>query len=601
MKKKIILWLLPMLVLFAGMGGYAMVLFHTLGGKIDVILRENYRSVLAGQQMKEALEQMDSGAFFFLVGEEQRGRQLIEQNRPVFQEALSQELQNITLPGEGKLAGDERSFFQEYVQAFGTFFREPGLEQRKNTYFQSLLPLATKIRGAAQEIIRINEENMLSANRNALEVSQQSIRYMFLVVVGGIVAALFFASRLQRSVLRPINELTTVTRDLGEGNLDQVVTVQSKDELGELASAFNRMASKLRSYRRLVNDQIVQARQMTEITLSAFPDAIFGFSLEGKINFANPAAERLRSKWGNEFNFPASLKTDVDSVLSGGADLVPTSFEGVVPIRLDEHETFLLPRVIGMRDESANLFGAILVLQDVTRFRLLDEVKTNLVSTVSHELKTPLTSIRMGLHLLLEERIGTLTPKQIDLLMAAREDSERLVRMINDLLDLARLESGKARNVIEEIYPKTLVAAAVEDFTPTAEAHGCRLTVRAEAGLPLVAVDAGQIHHVFSNLVSNAAKHSKPGSEIIIEVKRLADRVRFSVLDQGPGIPLEYQAKVFERFFRIPGTERTGAGLGLAIVKEIISSLDGQVGLKSRPGQGSEFYFELPIHDTRKT
>jgi NtrC-family two-component system sensor histidine kinase KinB len=601
MKKRIIIWLLPMLVLFAGMGAYAMILFHSLGGKIDVILRENYRSVIAGQKMKESLERMDSGAFFSLVGEEQRGRQEYEQNRSLFKDALDMELQNITLPGEGKLAEHTKVLFGQYTQAVDRFFQEPNLEQRKTVYFNLLLPIATDIKDTAQEIIRINEENMLAANREALEVSEQSIRYMFLAVVFGVAASLYFASRLLKAILRPINELTTVTRDLGEGNLDQVVTVQSKDELGDLASAFNRMASKLRAYRRVTSDQIVQARQMTEITLSAFPDAILGFTSEGKISFANPAAERLLIKLGTEDNLPGGLTSEVKRVLGGGVDLVPTSFEHVIPIRLDDHEMFLLPRVIAMRDENGNLFGAAVVLQDVTRFRLMDEVKTNLVSTVSHELKTPLTSIRMGLHLLLEERIGTLTTKQTELLLAAREDAERLVQMINDLLDLARLESGKTRNAIEMLYPKTLVAAAVEDFAPMVESHGCRLGFRTEAGLPLVAVDAGQIHHVFSNLISNAAKHSKSGAEILVEVKRIANRVRFSVIDQGPGIPLEYQPRVFERFFRIPGTEKTGAGLGLAIVREIVNSLGGEVGLKSKPGQGSEFYFDLPVVNGSKT
>jgi two-component system, NtrC family, sensor histidine kinase KinB len=245
------------------------------------------------------------------------------------------------------------------------------------------------------------------------------------------------------------------------------------------------------------------------------------------------------------------------------------------------------------------LFGAAMILQDVTRFRLMDEVKTNLVSTVSHELKTPLTSIRMGLHLLLEERIGSLNTKQTELMLAAREDSERLLKIINDLLDLARLESNTSQRTFQKIYPKTLITSVVQDLEPTVEAHGSRLKSEAEPDLEPVAVDVQQIRHVFSNLVSNAAKHSQPGSEILIRAKRSGEGIRFSVIDRGNGIPLEYQSKIFERFFRIPGTERGGVGLGLAIAREIVQSHGGTIGLESRSGEGSEFYFDLPLAERK--
>jgi signal transduction histidine kinase len=577
------------------MGIYAMVLFKHLGGAIEVILRENYRSVIAGQQMKETLERMDSGAFFTLVGEDQRGREMYEQNRPLFGDALKLELNNITLPGERELADSLQSLFNSYTSQIQKFLEMPDLRAKRETYFSSLLPLATKIKDTAQEIIRINQENMLQAERDARSLSDRSTRYLFLAVLIGILACLYFANRLQRSILRPIETLTAVSKELGEGNLDQVVPVQSRDELGQLAEAFNKMASKLRAYRQVTTDQVLQARQMTEITLSAFPDPVLSYSIAAEVNFVNPAAERLLNKLGLKNRLPDEVFSEVDRVLKGGPDYLPTSFEKAILLRVDDDELFLLPRVIGMRDENGNLFGAAVVLQDVTRFRLMDEVKTNLVSTVSHELKTPLTSIRMGLHLLLEERIGSLTPKQMELLLAAREDSERLLQMINDLLDLARLESGKTRKVLERIYPKTLVNSAFEDLTPLAESFGCHLVAKAAPGLPLVAVDAGQIHHVFANLVSNAAKHSKPGDEVLIEAKPGTSGVLFSVIDHGPGIPLEYQSNIFDRFFRIPGTEKNGVGLGLAIVKEIVASHGGRVGLRSVPGQGSEFYFELPI------
>ena len=302
---------------------------------------------------------------------------------------------------------------------------------------------------------RKNEVNVTQLARQARNVSAHAARTMFVVwVVGvGVVLSGYFAT--QQAIFKPLQSLTAVAKELGNGNLDQVVPVQSKDEIGALATAFNKLSAKLRAYRQITADQILQARQMTEITFSAFPDAILALSVDGRIDFANPAAEELLRGLDSQVGLPPRIREEAEHVLNGATDYMPTSFEKAVPVLINEHEAYLLPRVIGMRDESGKLFGAAIVLQDVTRFRLMDEVKTNLVSTVSHELKTPLSSIRMGLHLLLEERIGALNPKQLELLLAAREDSERLLRMINDLLDLARLESGQTRQRFEIISPGT--------------------------------------------------------------------------------------------------------------------------------------------------
>jgi two-component system, NtrC family, sensor histidine kinase KinB len=595
MKRRILLWLCPILILFVGVGLYAVLLFDRLGGSIDVILRENYQSVLAGQQMKESAERMDSGLSFGLAGEERRGRDLFNENTPLFQKSLHDELNNITVPGEGEIAQKIREGESRYRALAKTFWDTSDPEARRKMYFSELLPLFTENKNNAQEIIRLNQENMVQADRHARSLSADSTHAMILLVGFGVVLAVSLGYGLQRAILRPIQTLTAVSKELGEGKLDQVVPVESRDELGQLADAFNKLAARLRAYRQTTTDQLSQARHMTEITFSAFPDSILALSLDGKINFANPAAGKLLQKLNGDYGLPPAIQEEVGKVLKGAPDSVPTSFEKAVAVRIDDHEAFLLPRVIGMRDESGNMFGAALVLQDVTRFRLMDEVKTNLVSTVSHELKTPLTSIRMGLHLLLEERIGPLNPKQLELLVAAREDSERLLRMINDLLDLARLESGHTRQRLEVVSPAALIDEALPDLHSLAEAHDARLVADIAPDLPEVAIDSRQIHHVFSNFVSNAARFSKAGDKIVLSAKQVGKTVRFSVQDHGPGISREFQSRVFERFFRIPGTEESnGVGLGLAIAKEIVSSHGGSIGLHSTPGDGSEFYFDLP-------
>ncbi|MGB8463309.1 MAG: histidine kinase dimerization/phospho-acceptor domain-containing protein, partial [Terrimicrobiaceae bacterium] len=566
MKRRIFLGLAPIFILIVAMGAYAVLLFTELGTRVDVILRENFRSVLAGQQMKEAAERMDSGLFFSLVGEEERGRDLYIKNLPVFKGGLKTELGNVTLPGEDKLADDLRTLHDDYATRAEVFWQSADLGERRAMYFGEMLPTFTRINDAAQEVISVNQDAMVKADRNARDLSARSTRYMIGASALGVAAAIFFAARLQKAILQPIQALTAVSKELGEGKLDQVVPVESQDELGQLADTFNKMATKLRSYRQMTSHQILQARQMTEITLSAFPDPILAFSHDGRITFSNPAANRLlKSLASRGAELPSSVLTQVEKLLKGAPDYLPESLEKAIVVRVNDQEKFLLPRVIGMRDEADRLFGAAVVLQDVTRFHLLDDVKSNLVSTVSHELKTPLTAVRMGLHLLLEERIGALNPKQTELLLAAREESERLLKMINDLLDIAKLESGRAGLHCENVEAQSLVLSAEDDLRPMVESRGSQLVTQIAPDLPPVFADSRQLGHVFSNLIANAAAHSKPGDEIVVAASKQNGKVRFSVTDHGPGIPAQFQSRLFERFFRVPGSDPRGAGLGLAI------------------------------------
>ena len=598
MRKRILIGLLPLLILLVAVGCYAIVLFISLGGSINTILRENYASVVACQNMKESGERMDSALFFTLAGQSDMAKKMYDENLPIFEQNLNAELNNITLPGEQELAFKLRDLHQQYVRKAVQFLAIPDLDQRKTMYFGQMLPLFTDIKNTAQQTLELNQSNMMVADRDARDKSATSVQYMIIAMLVGLGGALYFAHLLQRSILKPIQSLTRFSRELGDGNLDQVVPVVSDDEIGQLADAFNKMAAKLRAYRQITSDEILQARQMTEITFSAFPDPIIAFDARGVLNFKNPAAEKLLLKLHLDDHLPEQLAEQVESVLKGGDDYIPVSFANAICVRPDDKETFYLPRVIGIRGDKGTIFGGAAILQNVTRLRLVDELKTNLVSTVSHELKTPLTSVRMALHLLLEESIGELNSKQSELLLAARDDSERLLIMINDLLDLARLEAGTEHMMFEPRTPGDLVATAIADCKDVADHQRVRLvSVVTKDSLPLVAVEWQQISHVFTNLIHNAVKHSKPGDEVTVKAAREDGGVRFSVSDNGPGIPPKYQPYLFEKFYRVPGAERTGAGLGLSIAREIVRAHHGSIGLRSVPGQGTEFYFDIPFYD----
>jgi two-component system, NtrC family, sensor histidine kinase KinB len=218
------------------------------------------------------------------------------------------------------------------------------------------------------------------------------------------------------------------------------------------------------------------------------------------------------------------------------------------------------------------------------------------VATVSHELKTPLTSIRLVLHLLLEETVGPLTPQQLGLVVDARDNAERLLVMINNLLDLARLEQGPSQLRLRPERPACLLQPTLDGFRPRAADQGVELETEVSVDLPPVAVDADRFPHALQNLLDNALTHTPAGGKIAVSAARRGEQVVFSVSDTGCGIPPQYLPFVFERYFRVPGeTTPKGSGLGLTIVREIVTAHGGTVACESRPGEGTVFRVALPM------
>jgi signal transduction histidine kinase len=392
-----------------------------------------------------------------------------------------------------------------------------------------------------------------------------------------------------------VKNLTESAQQLGEGNLDQHVPVQSTDEVGQLAEAFNKMAAKLRAYRQSTTEKIVQAQQTTESALRAFPDPILVFSPEKEIQLQNVAAEQFLKQIGGNIDSLGTLSSCIDQSLKGAADFQPTSFDKAILINIEGSEKFFLPRVLAMRNDAGIPVGVVVVLQDVTRFRVADDVKTNLIATVSHELKTPLTSIQLAIYLLLDEKVGALTPKQAGLLIAARNNSDRLFEMIEDLLDLARFEGGAALIEKKPIACRQLVDEVAKREKELIVSRGLELKVEAEPNLPNVEVSRARIDQVFSNFISNAVKYSPPGSTVTLSARRDdAKNVRFSVKDEGTGVSKELRRRIFDKFFRAPESGDEGAGLGLSIAREIVLAHGGNIGVESEKGKGSEFFFTLP-------
>jgi two-component system, NtrC family, sensor histidine kinase KinB len=578
---------------------------NILGRAGERILSDNYRSVLAAQRMKESIERMDSGALFVLIGERERGLALAQEHRPAFERELEVEEHNITEPGEEAAATALREAWTRYQADYDRFLAAPP-DQLRSQYLDVLQPGFLRVKAVADEILALNQDAMvLKSNR----VRRQS-EWAETLVVGGALAALVLgllaAAALTTHALRPVAVLGQAVRRLGQG--DYAVRARVPEgggsEISQLANDFNAMAESLQRYRDSSLGELLEAQLAAQATIDSLPDPVVVFDVRGRVTNANRAAEQLlgiRGADGNLSAAPPAVRERVerirDEVLAGAPTVQPRGFEDALLVETSDGNRALLPRANPVSSDEGQLLGATVLLQDITRLRRFDELKDDLVATVAHEFRTPLTSLRMAIHLLAEQTVGPLSDQQLDLVAAAREECERLQGIVDDLLDLARIRSGRLELHPREISTVLALEQARQAVRDGSEQRQVPIEVEIEPGAETVVADPDRIDLALTNLLTNAVRHAPPGRPVVVHALRSDSGVRIEVRDEGAGIAPEYQPRLFEKFYRVPGSEPGGAGLGLSIVRDVVEAHGGKVGVQSTPGSGAVFWLELPDSD----
>jgi PAS domain S-box-containing protein len=608
LERRLLVSFAPLVALVAALGAGGLFLLHRLGNAGGEILRENYDSVVAMVGLNEALERIDSSFQFALAGRAD-AKEMFDKNWPAYRDNLRTEQRNVTIPGEQELVDRLVKLTDEYRAEGERFYKLPTHAARYNAYYPApdrpttLLTRFEELKTVSGAIREMNQRHMESASRSAKATAEASQVWLAGGLIGAALVAAVLAWQLARSVARPLRELTRAAAGIGAGDLDQLVPVARKDEVGQLAEAFNGMARRLRDYRQSNTARLVRAQQSAQAAIDSFPDAVLVVDPEGRVEMANPAAHRLFGVAPGEdggapvpWAPPGPLRQPLAEALRDQRPYRTESFGQALVFRLDGEDRAFLPQVLPVRDPHGGTLGAAVVLTDVTRFRLLDQFKSDLVATASHELKTPLTAVRLALHVLLEEQVGPLNPKQTELLIDARDNAERLLDRVEHLLALARLEQTRGPADLRPEDPADLLRRAADAARPRADDRRVGLEVSADGPLPPVAVNPGQIDHALGNLLDNALAYTKPGGRVTLSAADVGGgRVRLSIADTGVGIPPEYLPHVFDRFFRVPGqSDERGTGLGLAIVKQVVEAHGGTVACDSQPGRGTTFSLTLP-------
>ncbi len=606
LRTKILLGYGTSLVIVAIILALAIVLLWRLGRASDAILQENYRSILAAEKMINDLERQDSGVLLILLHFQDLGLKEFQESEVSFLQWLGRAKDNITEPGEKELVDGIEQNYTQYLHEFSQMrvFTDTYHDRAITFYHDHVLPRFRIVRDTCIKLQSLNHEAMYASSNRARRLAAQAIPLISLIGAAAIILGISFSLFLSRLISRPITELKNAVSHLAQGDYGVQVPVRGSDELTLLAESFNSMAEKLKQFNDLNIDQILAEKRKSEAIIRSVDDGLIVVDENLLITNINPKArsifgidpeeglgkhilEVIRDNQIFE-NLKGSLETGQSRHLAEGDD--------ILTVQQDEETQHYQTAILPMRSRAGVIPGAVLVLRDITRLKELDRLKSEFVMTASHELRTPLTSIGMSVGLLKESAAAKLTDQERELLDVCQEEVNRLKALVNDLLDLSKIEAGKLELYLEPASPGFLARQACAMMKNQAEAKGITLAAEVPADLPEVLADSNKIVWVLVNLLANAVRYSAAGAHVWLRGERVGDLVQLKVQDDGPGVPREMQSRIFDKFVRLDQGEATsGSGLGLAISKEIIRAHRGVIWLESEPGQGSTFTFTLPL------
>jgi two-component system, NtrC family, sensor histidine kinase KinB len=600
LRTKLLLGYAGFILALGVLGAWSARTLSQLSAVSSLIISENYDSVVAAQDMKESLERQDSAALFELLGQHERAMRQAAEHRGRFDAAFQKAAANITEVGESSVIEAIRHGRDEYYRRYDEFLGAS--RDRTGQYFRELEPQFNSVRAECDRLLHLNQEAMRRKANAASATARRSfvfsLGFAAVLMVVGVVVAL----GLSNAIVGPVQQVTDATTRVAAGDLDAAVPVKSADEIGALAVGFNRMAERIRELRRSDLGKLLLAQQTTEAAIDSLYDPVIVTDSDGRVTRINPAAERLFGPSTAAAGKPivevapdARIAEAVGDVLQSERAFASESAASVLPWSVDGSRRAFRVRSTPMRDADDRLVGAVTLLEDITHLSEINRVKSEFIAAASHELRTPLTSLQMGIHLLLEGTLGTLDDRQRRILKVCREDAARLNRLMLELLDLSKIESGAVSPVREEVSPTTLIASAIDSLRLQIEARGIRLRVETSSNLPAVFADRNQVERVLVNLVTNAARATLTGGTITVTAIARGADVALSVADTGSGIPREYLSTIFEPFVQVPNAPPGGSGLGLTIARRIVEGHGGRLTVQSEPGRGSVFTFTIPV------
>jgi two-component system, NtrC family, sensor histidine kinase KinB len=551
-------FLFALLLLVGGIGFYY---FNKISLESQDLLKDNYKSVEYGRKMLDALN----------TWEKER-----DTARSIFDANLAAQESNITEQGETTVTNALRRDYNAFLQ------------------HDDSMPLQMSLQKNISRIIQINLNAINEKNALSQKAVENAKLIITMIVTFCLLIGFTFMVNFPGLIANPISKLTEGIKAIANKNYSQRIHLQRNDEFGELAKAFNDMAEQLNEYEHSNLAKIMFEKKRAETVINSLKDASIGIDKNGTVLFANQQALQLLNL--KEPEVVGHKQSDIQQ----RNDLFRflTNEENGMPFKIvvNDKENYFTKEQIEIQQENEKT-GHVIILKNITPFKELDVAKTNFIATISHELKTPLASSDFSLRLLEDERVGKLTAEQKELVQSLKDDNQRLLRILSELLDLSQVESGKMQLTLQPVPVNDIIVKALGAVQNAAKERNIQIKQQLADNLPAVQADAEKAVWIINNFLTNAIRYSAQNDHLIIKASQPDEQhIEIGVQDFGIGIDAALQQKIFDRFYRVPGIhEKKGNGLGLAISKDFAEAMAGAIGVDSTPGKGSYFFCRFKV------
>lgn len=568
-KTKLTLALTVLFALIVMLAALAVRQVNLLADDTENILKANYQSLDYSRTMYKLLDNM---------AQEPKALER-------FRESLDLQKSNITEVGEKELTTD----LQEDFNALLKDNSSPALLARLRTDINS--------------IMKLNMDAIKRKSNIAGDTARNSILWISITSSFCLIIGFTLIINLPGYIANPIRDLTESIRQIAAKNYAQRLHFKGHDEFTVLAKSFNTMAQKLQEYSDTDLARVMMEKSRIETLINNLHDPVIGLDEKNRILFINEEALKISGlKKETTIGKPAADVALHNDLLRSLLQQLTEAVKKQEPLKIyaDSRESYfekqLVPiSVIPTGEAEAKGIGSFIILRNVTAYKELDVAKTSFIATVSHEFKTPIASMKMSLQLLENEQTGTLNDEQKSLITNIKDDTTRLLRTTGELLNITQVETGKANLQPEPCNVADIINGAVEANKIQATAKKIGITTLIDNTLPNILADKEKATWILSNLISNAIRYSYENAPVTLSAERNGDMVLISVKDNGIGIEDNYLGRIFDKYFRVPGTEKEGTGLGLAISREFITAMGGSISVQSQFGQGSVFTVALPV------